>query len=87
MANARAGNVIVVDTSATFAFPITIEGIRIIPGTGTPSVTIKQDDSSGTVLYENANTSPEYNQVCIKSSGGIYVAVAGTGTKVYLYTK
>jgi hypothetical protein len=85
MANTRAANVMCIDTDADFTGPLLIEGIRFVPAGVSPSVTIKQDSSSGDKLYENSNSDAEFNEVCIRASTGISVALTGTGSKVYIY--
>jgi hypothetical protein len=85
MANARVGNVLVCDTSGAIAGNQRICGIRWLPAGTTPSVSIKKGSSSGTVMYENANESAEFNEVELRANDGIYVTLAGTGAKVYIY--
>jgi hypothetical protein len=87
MANARSANVLVVDTTAAFSVPIRICGIKYEAGSDTPSVTIKADSASGTVIYYVDGANDTFDQVKIKSTGGIHVTIAGTGTKAYIYTE
>lgn len=85
MANTRAGNVIIVDTSAAFEDARYIKAIRYEAGTGTPTVTIKKGSSSGTVMYFADGANDLFEQVSIASPQGIHVTLAGTGTKAYIY--
>lgn len=84
MSNTRAGNVIVVDTSAQFIDATRICGVRYEAGT-TSSVTIKEGSSSGNVLYFVDGSTDLFEEVEIRSMQGIYVTMAGTGAKAYIY--
>lgn len=86
MANARSANVIVVDTTGALSEALKVVGIKYIAGSGTPSVSIKGGASaSGTVVYEEDAATDKFEQVLISDSKGLYITVAGTGTKAYLY--
>jgi hypothetical protein len=88
MANTRARNVVIVDTTGAISGNLTICGIKYVPLGTTPSATIKEASSSGTVLWEDSGSTNVWNPECeIKCPEGIYVTLAGTGTKVYLYCK
>lgn len=85
MANARALNVIIVDTSATFAINSQVEAIKYI-GFTDGTAAIKEQNDSGTQLWEASGTTTFVDQVCIKSPKGLRVNVTN-GAKVYLYLK
>lgn len=86
MANSRAGNVILVDTTATtVAEAIEISAIKYI-GASTSSVTLKAGTSSGNVLWEESATTNVFNEVQIREKDGVHVVITGTA-KVYLYLK
>jgi hypothetical protein len=85
MANVRVGNVIVVDTSAAFTGNYKICAIRWAPAGASPSVSIKKSSSSGSVMYLNDNAAAIIEEVELRSNDGIYVTLAGTGAKAYLY--
>lgn len=85
MANTKSANVLVVDTTAAFAYPVRICGIKYEAGSGSPAVTVKADSSSGDTIYFVDGANDIFEQVMIKSTGGIHVTIAGTGTKAYIY--
>lgn len=85
MANTRANNVIAVDTSALFDEELDIKSIKYIAGETNPSASIKADSSTGTTVWETADTGERVDEVCIRLRKA-YVTVA-SGTKVYLYLK
>ncbi len=85
MSNTRYGNVIIVDTDATFAEHLIIKCIKFFPGTGSPTAVIKAISGSGVTVWETASASELYEEVLIRCPRGINVNVEGTGTKVYLY--
>lgn len=87
MANARAANVIVVDTTAQFSEHLRICGIKYEAGTDTPSVTVKSETSAGTIVYFVDGANDIFEQVHIQNTRGFHVAIAGTGTKAYIYLK
>lgn len=87
MANTRGGNVIIVDTSAAFVDATRIKAVRYEPGTGTPSVTLKKASSGGNTIYFADGSTDLFEEVDVVSMGGVYVSLAGTGTKAYLYLK
>lgn len=86
MANSRAGNVVVVDTTGTtVAEGIHIVGIKYI-GAASGTATLKAGSSSGNPLWEESGTANVFNQVDIKEKDGVHV-ILGTTAKVYLYLK
>jgi hypothetical protein len=85
MANAQKSNVLIVDTSAQFAGTYYIKAIKYVGAGTTPTATIKADSTSGTVVWEDAAVTTTFNQVCINIKDGMYVTLAGTGTKLYIY--
>ncbi len=87
MANSRHGNVIRIDTDATFTGPFEIVGIKYIAGTGTPQVIITDNSSIGDNLYENTSATTTYEQISIRGNDGYHVNVAGTSTVVFIYLK
>lgn len=90
MANARAANVLRIDTDdTTISDKVIIRGIKFIGGSGASTVTIKDSTSSGTTLYAGAATAAQhvFEDVCIKPSKNIHIALTGTGAVVYLYLK
>lgn len=87
MANTPAGSVYVCDTTGLLDTKnLRICSVRYIAGTGTPSVIIRKGSSSGTTIYECADTTSSTQQLEWFVPGQIHVTIAGTGTKIYLYT-
>lgn len=88
MANASKCNVRIFDTTGGILENCQIEAIKYVPGTGTPTASIKSDGVvGGTVLWNTAATTEQNDLVCIKSREGIYVTLGGTGTLLYVYLK
>lgn len=87
MANAWGGNVLVVDTTAAFAIPLRIKKIRYEAAASGPAVTIRETDSNGTIVFFCDDANDGTHDVCIKTTKGIHVTIAGTGTKAFLYTE
>lgn len=88
MANARADNVIYVDTSAGFAGPLNICGIKYIGNTsGTALIESGSSASGGVDLWNEsgANILP-VDDVDIVANNGIYVTLANSA-KIYIYLK
>jgi hypothetical protein len=86
MANAVSANVLVIDTTADFDFPMQICGIQYEAGSsGTPAVTIKAPDTNGAIVYYKDGSSDTFDQVKIKAPQGVHITVAGTGTVVRIY--
>lgn len=84
MANTRAGNVILVDTSATFSDVRSVKTIKYIGATSGTAI-IKKTDTNGKNLWEESGDSTVYNQdVCIRCATGLRVEVTNNA-KVYLY--
>lgn len=86
MANTYSGNVIFCDTSAAFPQATRICGIKYL-GAATSSATVRGEASAtGTILWSDDNTTDLFEQVEIRDSKGIYVALTGTAT-VFIYLK
>lgn len=86
MANTRSANVIRIDTSAAFAFPIDICAVKYI-GASSGTASIKSAASaSGSTLWEEAGTSNVFNEAKIKDNQGVYVTVTNSAV-VYLYLR
>jgi len=86
MAATRKANVIVFDgTGGTADYVALVEAVIYVPGTGSPTATIAAAD--GTVIWEAIGSTRVSDQICINDAQGITVALAGTGTKLYLYTE
>lgn len=86
MANSFTGNVIFVDTTAsTFAYAKNICGIRYI-GNTSGTLQIQADNVSGAVLWAGSGSSDLYEEVEIRSSDGVYVALTN-GASAYIYLK
>jgi hypothetical protein len=86
MANAKGANVQFVDTNdTTLTGPQVIVGIKYI-GNTSGTATIKQDTSGGAALWEESGSANTFNQVYIKTSGSIHVALTNSA-KVYIYYK
>lgn len=85
MANASADNVMFIDTdNTTIPGPVRIKSIKYI-GASTSSVSLKQGTTSGTVLWtENASTNVFNGEVCIRTSGDVFVDITGTAA-IYVY--
>ena len=93
MAVTRVNNRILVtaDNNTVTNFSGCIENIVVIAGTTTPSVQIKKTDTNGEVLWETgvlADNARLNDQVELNVRGGttLHIDLAGTGTKLYLYT-
>ena len=86
MAATRKANVVVFDgTGGAADYVVLAEAVIYIPGTGSPTATIAAAD--GTVIWEASGAARISDQICITDAQGITVALAGTGTKLYLYTE
>lgn len=86
MANVRARNVIIVDTSAQFTENLTILAIKYI-GAASGTASVKEETTSGAVLWEESGTSNVHNlSVPIWAPKGIYVTVTNSA-KLYIYCK
>jgi hypothetical protein len=84
MANTRAGNVILVDTSATFSDIRSVKSIKYIGNTN-GTATLKKTDTNGNALWQESGTANIHDaNVCIKCPTGIRVEVTNSA-KVYLY--
>lgn len=87
MANTRANNVIVVDTSAAFEGPLYIKAVKYVAGAGaSPAANIKQESATGTTIYEASGSGNLFEQACINAASGAYVTITD-GAKLYLYLK
>lgn len=88
MANYRSQNIQFVDTSADFTERVAICNVKLIAAGATATITIKADNSSGSVIYEAstaANTANYDHGIDVELRGGYSVAVSGAGAKAYLY--
>lgn len=85
MANTRAGTVLRVDTSATFAEVRDIVAVKYI-GAASGTAVIKNENTSGAQVWEEAGTSNVFNEVKISCSKGVRVEVTNSAV-VYLYMK
>ncbi len=76
----------------TITGPLYIESIRVIAGTTTPSVQLKVTNTSGAVLWESgtlADNEVHESEVelRIEADQVVHVDMAGTGTKLYIYSE
>lgn len=87
MANASKESVIRIDTTAQVQIgPCRISSIKFMPGTGSPSAQIRCDGVvGGMILWESVATAEVHNHVCIHSRSDLYIAIAGTGSVLYIY--
>lgn len=88
MANTRTKNVLRIDTSAQFTENLIIDSILYLPGSGSPSASIKADSSAGNLVWEagtNVTTRTHEHGLDMHMTGGTYVSIAGTGSVIYLY--
>ena len=92
MAVTRVNNRILVtaDNDTITNFSGCIENIVVIAGTTTPSIQIKDTDTSGAVLWESgtmADNARLNDQVDlrIRNDQTLHIDLAGAGTKLYLY--
>jgi len=83
MAATRRANVIVFDdVGGTVTGNVLVRRVLYVGGSGSPSATIS---ASGGVVWEATGASRIEDGPTIWDSGGITVALAGTGTKLYVY--
>lgn len=88
MAVIRAGSVIKVTAdNDTIPGPINVCGIKYIAGTGSPSASIKDTNTSGNPFWETALTTEVFEEVEFRSQNDLHIDMAGTGTAVYIYTE
>lgn len=85
MANARARNVIFIDSTGTFQGARKVRAVKYY-GAITSSVTIREKDSSGTVLWKEDGSGDVFQEVLIESPDGIHVTVTGTA-EAHIYLK
>lgn len=88
MSNVRAQNVLVIDTSAGFTYAACIKNIKLVGGSDASTVTIKADDTNGTIVYSAraaTNTDNYDHDLDIECKNGFYVTLTGTSSKAYLY--
>lgn len=84
MAATRKANVVVVDgTGGNIPYGVEICFFLYVPGTGTPTATVA--DAGGTVIWEAYGANRICEQINIDDKQGVTVALAGTGTKLYIY--
>jgi hypothetical protein len=70
----------------TYTGNFNVEAIVYFPGTGSPDFQIKQDNTSGEILWSaHLSTARLCEQLPIKLSGVTHFDLAGSGTIVYLY--
>lgn len=86
MANVYKSNVEVVDTSGALNLK-NITGVKLVAGSDTATLTLKETDSSGTVIYtiSCATTVEKFDPVCLYSADGLYATITGTSPKAYIY--
>jgi hypothetical protein len=83
LANTRTANVIYVDTTAAFAGPLSICGIKYI-GAATGTVVITATDSGSNLWQESGTNNLPMDEAEIVAQGGITVTVANSA-KCYIY--
>lgn len=87
MANARAQNVLILDTSGQINGNLKICGIKLKAGADTATITVKADSTSGTVVWEmsaSANTQVYDADIELSLPGGAYFTFTGTSPKAYV---
>lgn len=83
MANAREGNVVYVDTTASFTDVKTIKGIKYVGNTnGRVAITAAP---SSDPLWEQNGATDAFDDVCISCKEGITVTITN-GAKAYIYS-
>jgi hypothetical protein len=90
MANTRAQNVWVIDTSGQIDGAHCLENVKLVTNGADATVTIKADSTSGTVVYSAraASGSDNYDHdLGIQLTSGFYVTITGTNAKAYLYVE
>lgn len=85
MANTRAGNVIRVDTTATFEDARNIVAIKYI-GAASGTASIAKNGGGGGVVWSESGTTNVFNEVCIRTPQGVTVTI-GSGAVVLIYLK
>lgn len=86
MAVTRQENVIrITADNDTITGTFYVNSIVYIPGSGTPSISIKETDTNGDALWECSGASAIYAQNPIRLKGTTHIDLAGTGTILYLY--
>lgn len=84
MANHYEGNVIFVDTGASFSYARNIKAIKYIGNTnGTATIT---KVGSSNKLWEQDGANDVLDEVCIRAPQGVTVALTN-GAAVYIYLK
>lgn len=88
MAITRAGTVIRATADGDIITGIVnASSLMYIPGSGTPSVTLRVGNSSGNILWEASGATQFFTETEFRVTEGVYVSLAGTGTVVYIYTE
>lgn len=85
MANTRAANVIMVDTTAfTLDQTVIVSSVKYIGNTSGTAVITTGITGSGSRIYENSGaTTQPVDEICAKTDG-LHVALTN-GAKVYIY--
>lgn len=77
--------------SITFNGTTCICSITYIPGTGSPDALIKETDTSGKVIWNAGASATRLNDggldILVQKDTILWFDLAGTGTKVYIYTE
>lgn len=88
MANARAQNVLILDTTGQVNGDLCIKSIKLMSGSDAATLTVKADSTSGTVVWEMeagaANTNVFESELEIRLPGGAYFTFTGTSPKAYV---
>lgn len=86
MAVTRQENVIrITADNDTITGTYIVDSVVYIPGSGSPTVAIKETDTNGKTLWEAAGAAAIYAQNPIRLKGTTHIDMAGTGTVLYLY--
>lgn len=87
MANHSASNVRFVDTDdTTLGTRIGIVGIKYIAGGGSTSVIIRDENSSGDILWTEDGSADKFEEVRIEATKGIHITIADSAS-VYIYLR
>jgi hypothetical protein len=93
MAVTRTNNVIQITAdNDTIQGPLEICSLIYMAGTTSPSAQIKMTNTSGNILWESGTTADNarmdnYTEICVGAGDTLHFDLAGTGTKLYLYTE
>lgn len=91
MANARAQNVLILDTTGQINGDLQICSIKLMSGSDAATLTVKADSTGGTVVWEMeagaANTNVFEQDLELRLPGGAYFTFTGTSPKAYVVLK